>query len=178
MWYEFPHDSLTNILWKQFMFGDSMLVAPKFGEPTTENIVYHAPYTVSVYLPTGVNWYYFYSGQPIPGQFSFYHVPIPSNEQGVWVKEGSIIPLLNFEQGRMSLMEAINDPINLMIYPNLTSNAAKGDLYLDDGETNNYLNGEYTQVQFNWDGAALIVTKTVPDNISYAKASGKFINKA
>jgi hypothetical protein len=44
-------------------------------------------------------------------------VPIAQNEQGVWIKEGSIIPLLNFEQGRMSLLEAINDPVNLLIYP-------------------------------------------------------------
>jgi alpha-glucosidase (family GH31 glycosyl hydrolase) len=58
MWYEFPHDPLAPGLWKQFMFGDSMLVCPKWGEPTQDNIVYHAPYTVSVYLPTGVNWYY------------------------------------------------------------------------------------------------------------------------
>lgn len=86
--------------------------------------------------------------------------------------------MLNFEQGRMSLLEAINDPVNLMIYPNITSNAASGQLYLDDGETNNYLTGEYTYVQFNWDGAALIVTKTVPDNVGFSRASGKFINKA
>jgi len=62
MWYEFPNDRMTFGLDTQFMFGDSMLVAPKTGEPTTNNIVFHAPYTVIVYLPYGHNWYYFWSG--------------------------------------------------------------------------------------------------------------------
>jgi len=57
-----------------------------------------------VYLPVGVNWYFYWSGQPVAGQATMQTVPIAQNEQGVWIKEGSIIPLLNFEQGRMSLL--------------------------------------------------------------------------
>lgn len=96
MWYEFPSDRMTFGLDMQFMFGDSILVAPKFGEPTTNNIVFHAPFYVTVYLPYGHNWYYFWSGQPVAGAHNINHVPVASNEQGVWVKEGKIIPLLNF----------------------------------------------------------------------------------
>lgn len=72
--------------------------------------------------------------------------------------------MLNFEEGRMSLLEAIWDPINLMIYPDLTSSAAQGELYLDDGESNNYLNGEFTHVKYNWDGTSCTVTKTATDD--------------
>lgn len=77
-------------------------------------------------------------------------IPIADNEQGVWVREGTIVPLLNFEQGRQSLLEAWNDPVNLMIYPNIATESASGPLYLDDGETNNYLQNARTEVEFNW----------------------------
>jgi YD repeat-containing protein len=89
---------------------------------------------------------------------------VASNEQGVWVKEGTIIPLLNFERGRMSLLEAINDPVNLLVYPDVNLNTASGTLYLDDGMTNAYLSNERTQVQYDWDGAKLTVTKTLTDD--------------
>ena len=79
-------------------------------------------------------------------------IPIADNEQGVFIKEGSIIPLLNFDRKRMSLLQAIDDPVNLLIYPDLSTDTASGDLYLDDGESNNYLQKECTQVQFNWNG--------------------------
>lgn len=85
MYYEFPHDPLTYGLGLQFMFGDSMLIAPKYGEPDVNNQVYHTPYEISVYLPYGINWYYFYSGMPIAGAHNPYTVPIARNEQGVWV---------------------------------------------------------------------------------------------
>jgi alpha-glucosidase (family GH31 glycosyl hydrolase) len=69
----------------------------------------------------------------------------------------------------MSLLEAWDDPINLLIYPyvgggSILFDTASGEMYLDDGESNNYQNGEYTWLRFDWSGA-LVVTKTVPDNV-------------
>ena len=68
-----------------------------------------------------------------------------------------------------------------MIYPyqgggSILYDTAEGEMYFDDGETNDFENGVYTWVKFNWSGA-LTITKTV-DNASFAKASGKYINKA
>ena len=82
----------------------------------------------------------------------------------------------------MSLLEAWDDPIHLLIYPyvgggSILFDTASGDMYLDDGESNNYLNNEYSWVYFSWSGA-LTVTRMAPNNALYAKASGKFINKA
>ena len=96
----------------------------------------------------------------------------------MFIREGSVIPLLNYELGRMSLLDAINDPINLLVYPDLETQQAVGDLYLDDGETNNYLNNARTQVQFQWNNTTMTVTKTLDDSNHYNLASGKFINKA
>jgi alpha-glucosidase (family GH31 glycosyl hydrolase) len=76
-------------------------------------------------------------------------VPIADNEQGVFIREGAIIPLLNYKQGRMSLLEAWEDPIELLIYPyvgggSILFDTAAGELYLDDGESNDYLNGAFS----------------------------------
>lgn len=177
MWYEFPQDLGTFSLDKQFMFGDKFLVAPKFTPPTQQHTIFHTPIDVSVYLPEGTNWYYFWSGQPVPGEPYAVTVPVADNEQAIFIREGSIIPLLNFESGRMSLLEAIDDPINLLVYPHVASQDAAGDLYLDDGESNAYLTKERTEVKFDWNGAQLSVTKTLTDDNMYAKASGKYINK-
>ena len=81
----------------------------------------------------------------------------------------------------MSLLSAWGDPLNILIYPyqgggSILYDTAEGEMYYDDGESNNFENGEYTWVKFNWSGA-LTITKTVPDTASYPKASGKYINK-
>jgi alpha-glucosidase (family GH31 glycosyl hydrolase) len=113
------------------MFGDKFLVAPKIAQPSIEHIIYHTSVDVPVYLPVGTNWYYFWSGQPVPGEATTVTVPTADTEEAVFIREGSIIPLLNFELGRMSLLEAIDDPINLLVYPHVVDQDATGDLYLD-----------------------------------------------
>jgi len=181
MWYEFPTDTATFDLDQQFMFGSSILVAPKTTAPSAEHITYHAPVTTNVYLPGPTYWYYFYSGMmvknPIPTS-----IPIADNEEGVFVREGTILPILNFERGRMSLLEAIDDPVTLLVYQDINE-AAVGDLYLDDGQTFNYMSNERTQVAFSYkknklrNSWTLSVTKVLTDDNMYAKASGKFLNK-
>jgi len=68
----------------------------------------------------------------------------------------------------MSLLQAIDDPINLLIYPEVKlifkQGTATGELYLDDGENNNYLMKERTQVQFDWANSQLTVKKTLTDD--------------
>lgn len=150
--------------------------------PDVDNIDYHTQQNTPGYLPNGTYWYYFYSGQVIPGEDIMQTFPIADNEQGVFVREGAIIPTLNFEKDRMSLLSAWQDPLNILIYPyvgggSILYDTAEGDMYFDDGETNEYENGVYTWLKFNWSGA-LTVTKIVPDNINYTKASGKYINRA
>jgi hypothetical protein len=89
---------------------------------------------------------------------------------------GSILPILNFDLGRMSILEAIYDPLRLEIFPETETMTASGTLYLDDGETNAYVDyNANTMVRFDWDGSALSLTK-MTDNI-YAQASNKMINE-
>jgi len=65
-----------------------------------------------------------------------------------------------------------------LVYPNIVSGLADGTLYMDDGQTHKYLEGEQLYLAFNWNGSSLTITKTCTDAYNYPKASGIFINKA
>jgi alpha-D-xyloside xylohydrolase len=80
MWYEFPQDAATFSLDQQFMFGDKFLVVPKTSAPTQENLVYHSAIDTPVYLPNGINWYYYWSGQHVAGSTVLQTIPIAQDE--------------------------------------------------------------------------------------------------
>jgi len=58
---------------------------------------------------------------------------IPDLEQAIFVKGGTILPLLEHD-GCMALLACITNSIELEIYPNVTG-ASSGEMYIDDGET-------------------------------------------
>ena len=77
--------------------------------------------------------------------------------------------------GRLSLKQAINDPIKLEIYPD-SNQTATGDLYLDDGENMRYQDDEKTYVVYGYAASGMIsVEKVVPDIMTYAKSARKVI---
>jgi hypothetical protein len=63
----------------------------------------------------------------------------------------------------------------------VNSNSASGILYLDDGETNDYLKKERMEVQFNWKQtdteASLNVVKLMTDDNSLESAKTKWIHE-
>jgi len=136
MWLEYPgpydqEDLFTEN--NQFMFGQSILVAPKIGKPQTQGEKYT---DVVVTLPESDEWFYFYSKlkvEPVPGATRTFR--IPERESAVFVKNGSILPLLKLKERRHSLLESFNDPLALEIYPTSEGGEiyglAYGDLYLD-----------------------------------------------
>mmetsp|Transcript_28350 Transcript_28350/g.27287 ORF Transcript_28350/g.27287 Transcript_28350/m.27287 type:complete len:164 (-) Transcript_28350:264-755(-) len=151
------------------MLGDQMLVAPKILENNGEdltgafwgtvnswmNVEMEDQNKITVYLPQGHSWYYFYTKQV------FYTKPqhsssgkkmdmvIPANEQGVFIKGGSIFPI-KLHRGKLSMLRAFQQPIRLEIYlePSLSKLLAQGLLYMDDGESLNHLTGERTLVEY------------------------------
>lgn len=122
LWYEFPTDTNTFGISTQFMWGDSILVAPKLGAPAALSIAMNGIYNLSVYLPPSVDWYYYYNKAVIGTKSSSAQIIIIGDDQfGTFVKAGSILPILNYEQGRMSILEAINDDIRVEVYPLVSS---------------------------------------------------------
>lgn len=103
------------------------------------------------------------------------YIVIGDDEFGTFVKAGTVLPILNYELGRMSILQAIDDPIRLEIYP-ASDSTASGYLYLDDGLTNQYISGAQTYVQYTFNGTVLNVTKALQSG-NYFKASNKMIDE-
>jgi len=82
MYIEFHEDPLCFNIWDQYMFGDSMLIAPIVEEGTSFR---------KVYLPEG-NWKDFFKGHTYKGK-SFIDVKAEPGEIPVFIRQNSIIPL-------------------------------------------------------------------------------------
>lgn len=103
MWYEFPHDVNTFDLTNQFMYGSSILVAPKMGEQHRPQY-FGGPTQVKVYLPKGETWFDYYTKLEVPVQDGQQTISVGDTAQGTLIRGGSILPLLNFEAQRESLL--------------------------------------------------------------------------
>ena len=82
---------------------------------------------------------------------------------------------------RLSILQAINDPIRLEIYPCHNKEDgphAIGTLYLDDGESNHHSrHNERTRVHYIYDGNTVSVMKILKDDHMYVHAATKVINE-
>jgi alpha-D-xyloside xylohydrolase len=117
MWIEFPDDPTCLFLDKQYMLGESLLVAP----------VFRSDGRVQYYLPTG-EWTNFWTNEQRQGetwimeQVDYMTVPL-------WVRENSIIPIGPVDQAPF---RSSFDDLTIHVY-NLTT-SAQFDLY-DAGKT-------------------------------------------
>jgi len=110
-----------------FMMGDNLLVAPLFaGEKSRK-----------VYLPSG-KWYDFYTGAFV-GENEVIEVSPGIEKIPLFVKNGGIIPMVPFHLHAPTMDEKL--PLEIRCFGN-TEGSFK--LYDDDGETFDYLQGEYS----------------------------------
>jgi len=107
------------------MFGDNILVTPKLNEPaigqTTVDVV--------AILPDEANWFNY--NTKLAASQSIMAMQYSDLEIGMWVKGGSILPIL-LHDNALSVLRAIDKPIKLEVFPNKDS-LAIGYLVLDDG---------------------------------------------
>lgn len=157
MWYEFPTDESTFDNSDQFMWGDNILIAPKIEDPNVQSAasLLTGVYQMSIYLPTACDWFFYPTGKLMSevGQQDFF---VSDSSLAVFVKAGTILPKLNFKNTRMSLLQAMNDPITLEIFVDPLTNNARGSLYLDDGLSFQYQEESsfiLIEFEFNSDGA-------------------------
>ena len=161
------------------MFGPHILVSPKVGDPSMENAIAGGTTEVEVYLPPTSQWYDIYSKLEVDAHDDVHVVHVGDEEQGTFVRGGSILPALNFRDNAQSLLKAIEDPIRLEVYCNNFNKhpEASGHLYLDDGENHNNRHHERTQVRYDYDGKKLTVTKSIGDENLYVRAATKIIDE-
>jgi alpha-glucosidase len=134
---EFPRETALATNGEEFMFGRSLLVAPK-AWPFAE------PYEIT--LPAG-DWFDYWTGEKHSGP-SEIKVDPPLALLPVYVRSGSILP----EQPPIEFVgQEIKGPLTLRVYPG--PNCA-GDLYTDDGETLAYQKGDFLRIHFTCEAAA------------------------
>ena len=137
IYYKYP-GLYDDILYKdQYFFGSTFLVSPI----TAKKDYLMNRVIQKFYIPEGT-WYGFFTGKKFKGNrkyVSFYR----DHEYPVFVKAGAIIPMT---------LKGSNDTscpskTELQIFPGASNTYS---IYEDDGETNNYLKGEYliTNVEF------------------------------
>jgi len=151
----------------EFMFGPSLLIAPPAYPDTLDKY--------SLNLP-GEGWYDLWTGQRMPAipseaemKVLFQASPDGSTMQSpaaqaamkainanriqptedalpVYVRAGSILPMQPLVQ---STDEVPNGPLELRVYPPVNSGSdCKGSIYLDDGHTFRYKQGDYLRTEF------------------------------
>ena len=98
----------------QFMFGSSILVAPKLTKPD-DLLSSFKRQTVNYILPDDELWYNYYTKQQNLETGVWKTSTLTDLEQAVFVRGGSVIPILLHEDC-MALLPCIRNPIRLEVY--------------------------------------------------------------
>jgi len=138
----------------QFLFGDSLLVAP----------VISTARTAVVYLPEG-DWYRLSSDKKFTGG-KVINVRSPLTDLPVFVKAGGIIPMQN-------IVQSTNEPGDglLMLHTWNGSEANEFVYYEDDGITYDYENGAYYKRTIRFDPQKREITLSAVDGSYLSKYS-------
>ena len=154
MWQEFPDDLEVYDINSQFMIGDGILFAPKVTEPTAE-LIQSFKQQVNYYLPISARWYNYQTKLEETEVGKWQQRNLTDLEQAIFVKGGTILPLLQHD-GCLSILSCFENSITLEVYPD-SENKAKGKLYVDDGESFDYLSDENASayIQFSYEDGIL-----------------------
>jgi len=167
---DFASDRRAIRLNDEYMFGRSILVRPVTDALYTwkdrkkeGHLIYPDPRQgaapVSVYLPSGADWYDFFTGERLHGGQSLQR-PCPIDEMPVYVRAGSIIPLGPDVQYSG---EKPWDNLEIRLYPGADGRFI---LYEDEGDGYNYEQGQFSEIIFTWNDAQRTLT--------IGQRSGKF----
>jgi alpha-glucosidase len=136
----------------QFLFGDSLLVAP----------VISTELTTKVYLPEG-SWYRLGTDEIFDGSKE-YTVDAPLNDMPVFAKAGAVIPMQNVIQ---STQDAGDGVLEIHVWNGPESNSFL--YYEDDGNSYDYENGTYHK--------RLIIFDKLKKSIILSDAEGTYTSK-
>uniref|UniRef100_A0A1I7UN54 Glucosidase II subunit alpha n=1 Tax=Caenorhabditis tropicalis TaxID=1561998 RepID=A0A1I7UN54_9PELO len=140
LFYEFENDDTLLEEQKQWMVGNGILV---------RSVVEKDTFNVQVKLPRGDHrterWYEWVSGAEVKGESIYVDAPITFTP--VYQRGGTIIPTWQRIRRSASLMR--DDPLTLFVALN-SDGSSKGEVYLDDGQTHDYQNGQFVKASFNY----------------------------
>ncbi|KAH6907030.1 alpha-glucosidase [Coprinopsis sp. MPI-PUGE-AT-0042] len=155
LWYKYPKDAVTYPIDLQFFYGSSLLVSPVTQENST---------SVRYYLPKDT-WYNFATLAPVGATGWVTENDVSYTKIPLHIRGGSIIPIRS--SSAMTTTELRTKPFNLVVAPD-TRGSARGQLYLDDGETIDPPADKTTSADLNFRDGKL----TVGGRFGYESAAG------
>lgn len=135
MFLEYPNDPEVYKVDDQFMFGESMLVAPVTKKGAVRR---------NVYLPEG-EWIDYNNPSKIYDGEQTIQYPVSLTTTPIFIKNGSIIPMMPVMQ---YIHEKKDYPILLYVSKPNESQSSSFQLYDDDGESTDYLQNKYSTTRF------------------------------
>ncbi|RWS29559.1 neutral alpha-glucosidase AB-like isoform X1, partial [Leptotrombidium deliense] len=157
LWFQFTSDVNTFAIDDSYMLGDSLLVFPVTGNGVSSIKVYFPGKDSDLWLHIESNKIY-NGGNHAIVMVSLSTIPF-------FQKGGTI--LAKRERIRRSAALTLNDPFTFDIFLEPRRRSASGRLYLDDGYTFDYQNGQF-----------LYSNMTFEKNILTYSANGKFVTKS
>lgn len=139
---EYPSDNHALDVKDQYLFGNSLLVAPVMEYEARQR---------SVYLPEGDVWVDFWTGkafeggQAVDAEAALDIIPL-------YVKAGSVLP---WARKKQYADVASWDTLQVRVYPGADGSFV---LYEDEGDNYNYEQGAYATIRFDWDDTARELT--------------------
>lgn len=132
---EFPSESNSQTIDRQFLWGSSLLISPVLERGAVE---------LAAYLPLGT-WYSLHNGQPFYSRGQYLLLPAPLDTIHVHVREGHIIPQ---QEPALTTSASRSNPFLLTV--GLSAGGwARGDLFWDDGDSlDTFETGDYSYVIF------------------------------
>ncbi|KAI5704843.1 hypothetical protein M8J75_009352 [Diaphorina citri] len=143
LWYEFPQDKETFAMENQYLIGDSILVRPVTDPGATQ---------VSVYFPRADEVWFDRDTYEAFTQTGSVTIAVSLSKIPTYQRGGTIIPLR--ERVRRASSLTLQDPVTLIVALNVNG-TARGNLYLDDGQSYDYRKGNYVAVQFKYENGVL-----------------------
>lgn len=144
MWFLYPQDPNTFAIELQFFYGLDLLVSPVTDENVTD---------VTIYLPDD-QFYDFFTYEPMRGNGGNLTITnVDFTAIPVHIRGGSIIPLRVDGADTTAALRMLD--FNVLVAPGMDG-AAKGSLYLDDGES--LVQRATSEIMFAYDGTSLSMT--------------------
>ena len=152
LFYEFPLDTTSYNIMNEYMFGDEMLVAP---------VVESQQKTKEVYLPSGAEWYNFWTNEVYKGG-SWINVDLTLETIPIFIKAGATIPMTNAVN---STDDYSTEELTLKYYydPSLLDNSYS--MFEDDGKT-------FGSIEKNEYELITIERKHIDNNLTEYKITG------
>jgi alpha-D-xyloside xylohydrolase len=134
---DFRDDTNVYDIADQYLFGPALMVCP---------VTHSGAANRSVYLPSGAQWFDFWTGRTISGGRTI-DAAAPIQTLPLFVRAGSIIPY----GPPVQYAAASPDPIELRIYPGADGHFV---LYEDEGDNYDYEHGKYATIPIAWNDSA------------------------